>query len=257
MNKKHSTHICVECQSQFTIPYKIDGSPRKLVRATCSSKCKERARASTRPPRNRDYQPIVVSSLCAYCHKEFSYQTKGRHVRKACSNDCANANREMIRNEIASLRRIARRIASAKSACRQCQTFFLRSKMMQPFCSDECLAMDNERKALERKSAKLKAAALRRANRPRRRARHYGVEYEPIDPIKVLMRDGWRCHLCGVTTPANLRGTHEDNAPEVDHIIPMSKGGGHTWGNVACSCRRCNIRKSNNPLGQIGLGFSV
>ena len=40
-----------------------------------------------------------------------------------------------------------------------------------------------------------------------------------------------------------LRGTHKDRAPEVEHIVSLADGGHHTWNNVACACRRCNIKK--------------
>jgi 5-methylcytosine-specific restriction endonuclease McrA len=69
----------------------------------------------------------------------------------------------------------------------------------------------------------------------------------------VFERDGWRCHLCHRKTPQRLRGTHKSAAPELDHIVPISKGGAHSYANTACSCRRCNGLKSNNVLGQPSL----
>ena len=71
------------------------------------------------------------------------------------------------------------------------------------------------------------------------------VEKESVDPFKVFDRDGWVCQMCGVPTPRELRATWEDNAPELDHIIPLSKGGPHTYKNTQCSCRKCNQRKSD------------
>jgi 5-methylcytosine-specific restriction endonuclease McrA len=76
---------------------------------------------------------------------------------------------------------------------------------------------------------------------------------ERFDPLEVLARDGWRCHICGVSTPKRLRGTFDDRAPELDHIIPLAAGGEHTRLNTACACRKCNIAKSNKPLGQLRL----
>ena len=62
--------------------------------------------------------------------------------------------------------------------------------------------------------------------------------------IAVFERDGWRCQICGCDTPRELRGDRRaPNAPQLDHIIPMSKGGGHTWDNVQCACARCNNQK--------------
>ena len=55
------------------------------------------------------------------------------------------------------------------------------------------------------------------------------------DPVrtKVLLRDGARCRRC--RTPVNL---------EVDHIIPVSKGGRTEESNLQTLCRRCNRAKS-------------
>lgn len=49
-------------------------------------------------------------------------------------------------------------------------------------------------------------------------------------------------------------GTYKVNAPELDHIIPIAKGGAHVWSNLQCACRECNAAKSDKaPSGQIGL----
>jgi hypothetical protein len=95
--------------------------------------------------------------------------------------------------------------------------------------------------------------ALRRAARQVRKHRQRVATVERFDPLEVLERDGWRCHMCGKRTPKERRGTFHDNAPELDHIIPLAKGGSHSRANTACSCRRCNLRKSDKVLGQPSL----
>lgn len=74
---------------------------------------------------------------------------------------------------------------------------------------------------------------------------------ESVDPLRVFARDRWRCKLCGRKTPQTKRGTYEDDAPELDHIEPVSLGGMHTYLNTQCACRACNIRKGAKPLGQL------
>jgi hypothetical protein len=76
-----------------------------------------------------------------------------------------------------------------------------------------------------------------------RRARKHRVAYEEVDPIKVLNDGGWTCYICGTDTPRSLRGSRATNAPEVDHIVPLAKGGPHTYSNTACACRSCNMSK--------------
>ena len=93
-----------------------------------------------------------------------------------------------------------------------------------------------------------------KVNKHRHRARKYGVLYEPINPTAVFDRDGWRCQVCLVRTPRRLRGTNNPKAPELDHRVAMAVGGTHTWDNVQCCCRKCNISKSSKKiLGQHNL----
>jgi 5-methylcytosine-specific restriction endonuclease McrA len=57
----------------------------------------------------------------------------------------------------------------------------------------------------------------------------------------VFARDNWSCQYCGGT------------AENVDHVIPRSRGGTHTWENVVASCRHCNARKENRLHDEVGL----
>ncbi|MGH9302071.1 MAG: HNH endonuclease [Acidimicrobiales bacterium] len=57
----------------------------------------------------------------------------------------------------------------------------------------------------------------------------------------VFARDDHRCQYCG--SPAE----------NIDHVVPRSRGGLHTWDNVVAACRRCNTRKEDRLLNEIGL----
>lgn len=57
----------------------------------------------------------------------------------------------------------------------------------------------------------------------------------------VFARDGNRCQYCGAT------------AENIDHVIPRSKGGTHTWENVVAACRPCNARKEDHLLHESGM----
>jgi hypothetical protein len=111
------------------------------------------------------------------------------------------------------------------------------------FCSKEC-----------KNKASNKAKSYYGRN-GRKRARYYGVEYEYINAKKIFIRDKWTCQLCGCKTPERLKGTLRDNAPELDHIIPLSKGGGHVKHNVQCTCRKCNNSKGNKLIGQLKISI--
>ena len=81
------------------------------------------------------------------------------------------------------------------------------------------------------------------------RATTFKVAYEKIDRISVFERAGWCCEICGKATPKEHVGTREGSwspdAPQLDHIIPISRGGPHLYSNVQCACRACNLSKKN------------
>jgi 5-methylcytosine-specific restriction endonuclease McrA len=55
---------------------------------------------------------------------------------------------------------------------------------------------------------------------------------------KIFKRDRFRCKVCGVTN-ANA-------VLEIDHIIPISKGGRTVESNLQTTCFDCNRGKSNS-----------
>lgn len=59
----------------------------------------------------------------------------------------------------------------------------------------------------------------------------------------VFARDSSRCQYCGGA------------AENLDHVIPRSKGGPHTWENVVAACRRCNTRKEDRLPHEAGMAL--
>jgi 5-methylcytosine-specific restriction endonuclease McrA len=57
----------------------------------------------------------------------------------------------------------------------------------------------------------------------------------------VMARDGSRCQYCG---------SHADS---IDHVVPRSRGGLHSWDNVVAACRPCNVRKRDRLLHESGM----
>jgi 5-methylcytosine-specific restriction endonuclease McrA len=73
----------------------------------------------------------------------------------------------------------------------------------------------------------------RRAGHPRRRV---GLTRHIPGAVRraARARDGGRCVEC-----------RDDNDPESGHIIPHSRGGANTFGNVQLLCRRCDGEKGD------------
>lgn len=67
----------------------------------------------------------------------------------------------------------------------------------------------------------------------------------PLTRRAVLDRDGHACAYCG------------GKADTIDHVRPRSRGGLHTWTNVVAACARCNHRKGDRLLGEMGWHLAV
>lgn len=57
----------------------------------------------------------------------------------------------------------------------------------------------------------------------------------------VFVRDGHRCQYC------------DSPAENIDHVIPRSRGGTHSWENVVAACRPCNARKMDRLLHETSM----
>lgn len=120
--------------------------------------------------------------------------------------------------------------------CEECGREYSPYWGYQAFCSQTCSKRNHTRRTNNKRDWRIKGQIVDR-----------------VDAIKVFERDGWYCQLCGRKTPRKNRGTTKANAPELDHIIPVSKDGEHSYKNTQCACRQCNIEKSNAELGQLRL----
>lgn len=67
---------------------------------------------------------------------------------------------------------------------------------------------------------------------------------------KRILREESHCHLCGEPVDVKM-GPHQPGSPEVDEIIPVSKGGSPTLrSNTRLAHRACNLHRSNMDLDQ-------
>lgn len=211
---------CEQCGSPFYRRKK--GSPEHDSRRFCGRKCTG-AHLRDVAARKRAAKPVVIAPVkrCVVCSNVVSGQGF------TCSTECRKQ-----RNRVATSTAYRARHPIVVRTCDNCGTLCESAKKKRRvFCSPECLRR-----------------FCKRVEKAKRRARLRGAPSERIDPIKVFERDGWRCVYCGCATPKELRGQAVDAAPEMDHIVPLSRGGSHTWANVTCSCRKCNNRKRDKQL---------
>ena len=62
----------------------------------------------------------------------------------------------------------------------------------------------------------------------------------PMTRAALMHRDRFCCAYCGA------------KADTVDHVIPRSRGGDHSWENCVACCSTCNHRKGDKLLSDLG-----
>lgn len=102
------------------------------------------------------------------------------------------------------------------------------------YCSSQCKRSVKARR--ERELYPERVLEREYAARQRRTTRiSASVPREDVDRVEIAERDGWVCYLCEQLV---TRRTWS-----LDHVIPLSKGGAHTYANARIVHHRCNSRK--------------
>jgi len=116
--------------------------------------------------------------------------------------------------------------------CKNCGELFSREWFNQKYCSKECARNFGNR---------------RRETRKRHRISNNGEIDYSITLERLIKRDRGRCKICGGRV--NPKADYNSNDyPSIDHIIAITNGGTHTWGNVQLAHRGCNTEKRNRKF---------
>lgn len=254
-----ATRACVQCGAGF------EAKPKPgIQRMYCSSRCKDKACYVAQPVRVHD---------CVTCGKSFDARASGRS-QKYCGSKCRNRAMYVLgRGPVAvrhcvvcmgtinstarkyfcstKCKRVADRVSQtraykprryAQRSCVGCGAAFEPRRKSSKYCSMACFQRSPRMQSLRRWHGHVRRA----------RKRGNGVSGR-FDVTAVFRRDNYTCQLCGIKTPKRLVGKLPPNAPTLDHIIPLSKGGSHSPDNVQCACRRCNSVKHAKVRGQLRL----
>jgi 5-methylcytosine-specific restriction endonuclease McrA/ribosomal protein S27AE len=222
------TKTCPRCGEGFTFALGAD-------KTYCGRSCAALARCERgiKPPRSKPRSDTadgphckVYFLRCGGCERAFI----ARSTRAAghCGRlDCVNA-----------VRMLRKRGPLVPRKCKECgEEYAPKSLRQSVFCSAAC----------SRSGGKSSSNGMTY----RQRAARFGVAYEPVGRLKVFIRDGWRCMICGGKILRRKNPNHP-KAPSLDHRVPMSRGGSHTYANVQCAHRQCNsIKSANNSRGQL------
>jgi predicted nucleic acid-binding Zn ribbon protein len=221
--------VCI-CGNEFEVCSK--------TRKHCSEKCRLQASKKPKQPlrekRKNKSEPPKVFFECKYCGKTTK---KKRPNQTYCSSKCYKQDRsDHVKHSNEEVKLMP------KIHCAECDKEFQRTMYDQRFCSKQC----------GKKNGRHLSQLRKRIN---------GTVDETVTLTKLYARDNGKCHICG--KQANYQDfTVENNGvfisgnsyPSIDHIMPVSKGGTHTWDNVALSHRICNSIKSDNPYFETETG---
>jgi len=72
------------------------------------------------------------------------------------------------------------------------------------------------------------------------------IDFNGSDWLYILEKQNYRCANC-----------YEIKELELDHIIPISKGGNHTRDNIQGLCPECNSRKGNKYIAKVNIAEKI
>lgn len=109
------------------------------------------------------------------------------------------------------------------------------------FCTPECSTIHRKKQMEDRKYVQ--------GVRKRLEGLGFSADFdEAVTRRAVFDRDQGKCYICGKSTNWNRNGEWDPDLANLDHIDPVSRGGSHTWENVALACQLCNIRKGAKQI---------
>lgn len=166
------------------------------------------------------YVPIIASAECGVCGENFIYPKKGGE-RLYCSESCVQTAKRDVRE------RWEARNQEKADAIRKRYKRDNRDKVS----AYSAWHRENNRNLYASYAAS-------------RRAKLRGLFVNGVDKDVLLDRDGWTCHICKGEIPKGLDWRHP-LFPHIEHIVPLSKGGEHSYENTAPAHASCNLQKGN------------
>jgi len=157
--------------------------------------------------------------------------------------------------------------------CKECGNSYTAKNRLEEYCSDKCSNQSHLRNIRKkyRKRSGLKVRTVicavcgeefktwdKRRNccsskcghkhaKRQRRSKSRDAFVENISISRLFFRDQGRCQLCGKKLNLKRQAPHPLTAT-VDHIIPLSKNGEHSYKNVQLACFSCNSKKGDRLM---------
>jgi 5-methylcytosine-specific restriction endonuclease McrA len=183
---------------------------------------------------------------CKKCHMEMqiSVQSIRKHRTLRCLNcikikNESKVEQKRIKEENKRKEKEEKRIKELTSICSECGKVFIGTSRGMKYCSKECIKKHNRRVGKIKRRTKVKENGDINWN---------------ITLDKLINRDKNVCHICGGKCDKKdyeiINGNFiaGNSYPSIDHVVPVSKGGTHTWDNIRLAHHYCNAIKNNNMI---------
>lgn len=206
-------------------------------RATCSRPCQYALRNAVMD--ERGVQPGYTAadglSVAERGGRSDGRKDRGRTAKPASRRGRAE---DKLRRAAEGSRNYSTRIAVGP--CRSCGRQFAR---VRPWAKSSQAVNGQQHTCGDPKCRRDVLRATRVRGSSKRRAAEAGVEWDcGIDTIEVAESAGWVCGICNLPIDGGLEWPHPRSLT-LDHIVPVSRGGGHVRRNVQPAHFVCNSSK--------------
>lgn len=218
-SREFAARNCSVCSISFI--------PKSSTQSYCTKSCLETAKAN-----RKALVPSfckVFFGVCGFCERTFSGQRE--KPRRMCSQDYWNGHNLKLAAE--KLRK--QNNVPDTRLCAHCRATFRPTVAKHIYCIEQCL----DRSLKRQRKHKLRTVAV-----------------EIVRLGILIERDSGRCQLCGTKVKLDAIVPHP-KAPTIDHIIPISKGGIHSYSNTQLAHFQCNSQRSNIKPAQMRLVSSI
>jgi hypothetical protein len=216
--------------------------PNRESGRACSRECgwkllrmdKAAGKQQTRIKRENAKASRLVGSLCPCCICDLHFVPDNSQVN-TCSRGCK---RELQLRKIIAIH-YGSYEAWLNKRCADCSGLVEETGSKRRYKGQYCLSCASIRNQASKKAAKYKRRRL--ANGVT--AKHPSKEI--LKGIAEMIRNaGHKCSLCGLMMTRDC-DPNSDRHIELDHKVPLSRGGTDTFDNIRAVCRKCNGLKSD------------
>lgn len=174
----------------------------------------------------------VVTQTCVGCGEQFTFTVKCGPRPEFCTKQCHSVSDKRKATKKKYQRSDKRKVASKK---------YQQSDLGKAAFKRHLLT-DKGKASLKKYRESNLAKSSRAKKEQRRRAKKINAFIEDVDVHVLLDLQGGACFLCSQPILSDIK--HPDPMSlSLDHIMPLARGGSHSYDNCAATHLRCNLVK--------------